>query len=237
MRREEFPNLVRHTLEGVGMGGGYISWSRLSPENADAEIEHQVAHYEQHNLEVTWTVYTQDQPVDLAERLSAHGFAPQEPSALMVIALEDLDPSIWTLDISHVRKLATPEEVDEVVRLENEVWGEDLTKLGEGLKYDLVHLPEHVSIFTVWQAERVVSAGWSFYLMHTSFVSLFGGSTLKEFRGRGYYRSLLAARAREARERGFKHLYVEASPDSAPILARNGFRQLSTATDYEWKPA
>ena len=38
---------------------------------------------------------------------------------------------------------------------------------------------------------------------------------------------------REVRERGFRHLYVEASPDSAPILARHGLRRLSTATDYE----
>ena len=38
MRREVQPNIVRHVLEGVGHGGGLVSWSALTAENADAEI-------------------------------------------------------------------------------------------------------------------------------------------------------------------------------------------------------
>lgn len=237
MRREPLVNITRHTLEGdAGMGVGYISWSNLTAASADAEIESQLAHYKTLNMELTWTAYTHDQPPDLPERLQAHGFKPDDPSALMVIPLEDLDAQIWSLDTSPVRRITTPEEVDALFKMENEVWGEDLSKLGEGLKHDLLNTPDLVSIFAVWQDGRVVSGAWSFYLRPTSFVSLFGGSTLQEFRKRGYYRALLAARAREARERGYKHLYVEASPNSQSILARNGFRQLASVTDWEWKP-
>lgn len=237
MRRETLVNITRHTLEGdAGMGGGYISWSNLTAASADAEIESQVAHYKTLNMEFTWTAYTHDQPPDLPERLRAHGFKPDEPSALMVIPLGDLDAQIWSLDTSHVRRVTSPEEVDALFDMENDVWGENLDKLGEGLKYDLVNTPDLVSIFAVWQDGRVVSGAWSFYLPPTSFVSLFGGSTLAEYRKRGYYRALVAARAREARDRRYRHLYVEASPNSQPVLARFGFRHLSTATDWEWKP-
>jgi GNAT superfamily N-acetyltransferase len=74
-------------------------------------------------------------------------------------------------------------------------------------------------------------------LLSTSFATLWGGSTLRQYRGRGFYTALLAVRAREARRRGFRFLQVDASPDSQPILARYGFRCLAYSTPYEWKPA
>lgn len=45
----------------------------------------------------------------------------------------------------------------------------------------------------------MVSAAWTHYLPGTSFATLWGGSTLKQYRQRGYYSALLAVRAREAR--------------------------------------
>ena len=42
MRREALPQLVRYTLTGVGNGGGYISWSNLTADSADAAIQNQI---------------------------------------------------------------------------------------------------------------------------------------------------------------------------------------------------
>jgi hypothetical protein len=39
---------------------------------------------------------------------------------------------------------------------------------------------------------------------------------------------LLAVRAREARQRGFRFLHVDASLESQPILAKHGFRVPAT---------
>jgi hypothetical protein len=57
-------------------------------------------------------------------------------------------------------------------------------------------------------------------------VSLFGGSTLPEARGRGAYWALVAARWQDAVARGTPVLVTQASPLSRPILARLGFREL-----------
>jgi ribosomal protein S18 acetylase RimI-like enzyme len=57
-------------------------------------------------------------------------------------------------------------------------------------------------------------------------VSLFGGSTLPEARGRGAYRALVAARWEDAVARGTPVLITQASPMSRPILARLGFREV-----------
>jgi GNAT superfamily N-acetyltransferase len=55
-------------------------------------------------------------------------------------------------------------------------------------------------------------------------VSLFGGSTLPEARGRGAYRALVAARWDDAVDRGMPVLVTQAGSMSQPILARLGFR-------------
>ncbi|MFJ4437475.1 acetyltransferase [Streptomyces sp. NPDC088923] len=70
----------------------------------------------------------------------------------------------------------------------------------------------------------------------TDFAGLWGGSTLAAWRGRGLYRATVAARARTAAARGVRYLQVDASADSAPILRRLGFLELTTTTPYIWTP-
>ena len=235
MRREVLPNIVRYTEIDNPEGGGFISWSSLNEINADAAIKEQIAHFKSIQLELEWKVYTHDQPADLDDRLTAHGFKADDPEALMVAGMDDLPADYWTMDVSAVSRVTTPEEVDEIVRMESEVWSKDISGFARGMKYDLEHHPDHLSVFAVWQDGRIVSAAWTHYLLSTSFATLWGGSTLKAYRKRGYYSALLAVRAREARERGFRFLQVDASPDSQPILAKHGFRCLGYSREFTYR--
>ena len=237
MRREVQPNVVRHVLEGVGHGGGLVSWSALTPENADGEIAAQVAYFRSLNGEFEWKYYTHDQPPELPQRLLAHGFTTEEElDSIMVAEMPALPPEYWTIDVSPVSRITTPEGVDAIVRMELEVWQEEVSGFAPGMKYDLEQHPDRLSVFAVWDGGRVVSAAWTHYLVPTSFATFWGGSTLKEYRKRGYYTALLAVRAREARERGYKFLQVDASPESRPILQKHGFRCVTLSTPYVWKP-
>ena len=227
--------MVRYTLEGVGLGGGFVSWSRLTAENVDAEIDAQVAFFRSLKSDFEWKVYSYDAPPDLQKRLQSRGFTCDEPEALMVADLADLPAEYWTMDVSHVDRVTTPQGIDALLVMENEVWGKDLSELGKGMKFDLEHHPDILSVFVVRDGERVVSAAWTHYLLPTSFASFWGGSTLKEYRRRGYYTALLAARAREARERGYRFFTVDASHESRPILEKHGFRCLGFSTACEWK--
>ena len=235
MRREVLPGVVRHIPEGAGTGEGLISWSNLNDRSADTEIERQMAYFKGLGIEVEWDVYSHDQPADLAERLTARGFTPAEPGAQMVIDLNDVPRDFWDVDTSMVQRVMDHAGVDAIMVMENEVWGRDISHIAPGLKHDMVEHPELLSIYAVRDGGRVVSAAWTWFLQPTSFAGLWGGSTLKEYRKRGYYRALLAVRAREARDRGCRFLHVDAGPESQPILARNGFRCLCTMTPYEWK--
>ncbi|MEO8330398.1 MAG: GNAT family N-acetyltransferase, partial [Candidatus Nanopelagicales bacterium] len=64
--------------------------------------------------------------------------------------------------------------------------------------------------------------------------SLWGGGTVKEWRGRGVFRSLVASRAALAADKGFRYLQVDASADSQPILERLGFMKLATTTPFTY---
>lgn len=235
-RRDVLSNLVRYTLIDVGYGGGHISWSDLTSDNVDEIIESQISYFKKLNVDFEWKYYSHDQPADLPQRLLAHGFKADEPEALMVADLNDLPEDFWTMDVSFVSRVTTPHEVDEIVRMESEVWGQDISGFAAGMKYDLEHFPDHISVFAIWKDGRIVSAAWTHYLVSTSFATLWGGSTLENFRRKGYYTALLATRAREARERGYRFLQVDASPNSQPILAKHGFRFLGYSTPFEWKP-
>jgi hypothetical protein len=43
-------------------------------------------------------------------------------------------------------------------------------------------------------------------------------------------------RAVQARDRGFRYLQVDASPDSKPILERLGLTVLTGTTSFTWEP-
>lgn len=235
MRRQALPDLVRYTPLDGGSGGSFISWSDLNADNADAAIRSQIDTFRELNADFEWIYYSYDLPTDLPTRLLAYGFTAKEPLALMVANIEDLPEEYWTSDVSIVQRITTPEGVDEIIRMQCEVWEEDLSGFARGLKNGLEHRPADLSVFAVWQDGRVVSAAWTHFLPSTSFATLSGGSTLLAYRHRGFYSALLAVRAREARQRGFRFLQVNASPDSQPILDKHGFRCLAYSTAYQWK--
>ncbi len=233
MAREELPDLVRYKSEDGHEG--YISWTHLTPENADRVIEEQIAHYSPLVDEFEWKWYSYDTPVDLDARLIRHGLTPEEPEALLVMDLEDAPAYIHEADTSSVRLVTSVDEIDEIITMEEEIWHKDMNRLRRGLKHDLLHSPELISIYGVWQDGRVVSAAWQFFLPPTRWVSLFGGSTLEQYRKRGYYTALIVVRAREALERGYRFLTVDASPDSRPILEKHGFQFLGFSRPFTWE--
>jgi GNAT superfamily N-acetyltransferase len=92
-----------------------------------------------------------------------------------------------------------------------------------------------VSVYISFQGHQPASVAWINFHPGTRFASLWGGSTLPQFRKQGHYALLLAARAQEARSRGFSLLTVDASSMSRPILEKHGFQYLATSTPCTWR--
>jgi GNAT superfamily N-acetyltransferase len=108
--------------------------------------------------------------------------------------------------------------------------------IGDGLIDRIAVAPHDIAVLAAEADGDVVSAAWMTFFQPgaDSFARLLGGSTLPQWRGRGIYRALVAARAQRAAARGVGYLQVDASDDRAPILRRLGFRAVSTTTTYVW---
>lgn len=232
--REDNGRVIRHTIPSEK--SGFISYSKLDESNADAEIAAQVAYFRALGYYFEWKLYDYDTPTDLPARLLAHGFTAGEPEALVVLDLQTGPSWMHSVDTAKVKRVTTAEEIEAIMVMKQAVWGDYDPQFGKYLYDELAAHPDLLSIFAVWEGGKVASAAWVRYHPGTRFASLWGGSTLAEARGRGYYTALLAARAREAIERGCRFLTVDASPMSRPILERRGFQLLGFTTPYEWRP-
>lgn len=92
--------------------------------------------------------------------------------------------------------------------------------------------PGYLEIYLAYVDGTPVSVGWTQFQDGSEFASLWGGSTLPAFRGRGLYTAVLAERVQAAKAHGRSFVTVEAEPDSHRILGRHGFEELTTTTTF-----
>ena len=123
-------------------------------------------------------------------------------------------------------------EFGALVRVHDEVFREDHAALGRELLARLARRPPPVAAVVAVAGDIPICAGRVEFHAGTEFASIWGGGTVRAWRGRGTFRSLVAYRAAQASARGFRYLQVDASPESRPILKRLGFVELATTTPF-----
>ena len=235
-RREVTPHVVRL----VGTGGhqdGAVIYSRLDAFNADAVIREQLKYFKHIGQSLEWKLYDYDQPPDLKERLQSHGFEIEESEAIMVLDLDDAPAALWQPIGHDVRLIASADQLSVVMDVQRQVWDEDFAPLTDYLTAVLNEAPDQMRIYVAYVDGKPASAAWIYFPLRSQFGSLWGGSTVSEFRSQGLYTALLATRAQDARLRGVRYLTVDASPMSRPILEKFRFEMISTSWPCKWKPA
>lgn len=235
--RDQDGPVVRMT--GFGPGGWlmYRDLDGLDGDALDAFIRRQIAYFADRGMAFEWKLHGHDLPVDLSERLVSAGFVPEERETILIapidrVPLDDEPPAGVA-----VREVRDRADYDRIADLEAAVWPDDDTRgwidsLAEEVDAD----PDGTRVFMAEAGDVVVCAAWIRFPSNTDFATLWGGSTRKEWRGRGIYRSLVARRARLAEAQGRRYLQVDASDDSRPILERLGFIVVGTTTPYNWTP-
>jgi GNAT superfamily N-acetyltransferase len=233
-RREVLAHVIRH-VHLAGHGEGTIIYSQLDDRNVETAIDEQVKYFEAIGQDFEWKVYDYDTPPDLKARLAQRGFAVEEPEAIMVLDME-LAADVLYQPVGHrIERVMAAEGLEDVAKIEEAVWGEDQTRLKSYLAECLERHPTQMSVYVAYLEGNPASAGWIYYPRRSRFASLWGGSTLERYRGRGLYAALLAVRVQEAKEKGVEYLTVDASPMSRPILEKYGFETISYAHACKWK--
>jgi len=214
-------------IEGDAWAG--ILWSDLDPETADAIIAREVAHFA-HRAGWEWKLYSYDRPVDLADRLRAAGFVPEDRETLLVGSVADL-PQIPLLP-DGVSLMTVEDEAgiaaflavnDEVFETRSQAFARELLDdIRSGRAAAVVAMAEG----------RAISSGRIEFYEGTEFGGLYGGATVPDWRHRGIFRAVVAHRTALAAARGFRYLQTDASDESRPIFLRMGFTAVATTTPY-----
>ncbi|MFF5973566.1 GNAT family N-acetyltransferase [Streptomyces sp. NPDC012769] len=222
--------VVRQTGPAHGWNG--VLWSGLGPYDADAAIAAQIRHFRAAGRSFEWKLYGHDGPADLAARLLAAGFTPDEEETLMVAEATALPAHEGLPDGVEIRPVTDETGVRAVVEVHERAFGTDSSHIGRRLLDQLAEAPGTVAAVLAVAHGEPVSAARLDLPPDTDFAGLYGGGTVEAWRGRGLYRALVAHRARIAADRGYRYLQVDAAPTSRPILARLGFAELTTTTPY-----
>jgi len=230
---EVTPRVVRH----IGPPGHpcWVMYADLVGVDADDVIHGEQTYFGGLGRGFEWKHFAHDRPADLPARLRAAGFAAEPPEALMALDLGS--PPAW-LDAGtgHGVREGGAELEDAVGSVMAVVWPDQASRIAEQLAIQLREAPDAMRLFVAFEGDDPVAAAWSLRTAGSPFMSLFGGSSLPEHRGRGHYRALVAARARHALAHGACALIVDAGPMSAPILERLGFILQTWTTPYVWQP-
>ena len=212
-----------------------VTSPHLTAADADATIAGEIAHHRAIGKAFEWKVYAHDALGDLRDRLARHGFTVGPLEAVLVYDLAR--PPLWEndLDTCAVRRVTTPEDVQVYSRVSSDVFGRAFTFEGE-LAEAVRAGSSDTRGYIAWHGDEPVAMGRLYTHPQSWFGGMYGGGTRPGFRGRGFYRALVAARARDARASGTKFLLVDALPTSRPILERLGIQHLTDTWACEWKP-
>jgi len=210
---------------GRGAHSATVQRVRLQPDDVEpvvAEIRGLLRERGRGGAE--WELGESCTPPDLVERLLGLGIVRDEdPVAIgMVLRAEDA-PS--EPPGSFARRVESVEELVLAHRIQQEAFGGGADEVAHAqAESDYAREGIDGSTFLGFVDAEPVAAGYASYTPLG--LILFGGATLPAARGRGAYRALVAARAREAAARGTPVVVTHAGRMSRPILERIGFEPL-----------
>jgi len=220
---------------------GFISYRDLDGlDDGDLNdlIARQVQVFSERGERFEWKLHGHDRPADLAQRLLAAGFVPEDEETVVIAQVDAIASRSLLPEGVSLREVTGRSDLDRIAEFERDAWedGDDHTWIAEMLDAERTADPEGIRIVVAEAGAAIVCAGWVRFQRGTDFATLWGGATLPEWRGLGIYRATVAHRSKLAAERGFRFLEVDASSDSRPILERLGFSAVTTTTPYVWAP-
>jgi GNAT superfamily N-acetyltransferase len=222
-----------------GPSGGWILYRDLEGidgDELDELIARQVAFFAPRERRFEWKYHGHDLPTDLPERLLAHGFRPEPTETVVIARVDEIAGEPVLPEGVTLREVTERADFERIAEMEEAVWGQRHGWLPNMLESERKVDPESLTVVVAEAGDTVVCAAWIRYEGDTDFATLWGGSTLPEWRRKGVYRAAVAYRANLAAARGKRYLETDASDDSNPILQRLGFVPVTTTTPYVWVP-
>jgi hypothetical protein len=221
-------------------GRGFITYRDLDGADEDAIrklVAQALDHYRADPMisRVEWKTRGHDHAPGLHEALLEGGFTQGQPESIMLgeagaLAVDVELPSGVTL-----RRVTQERDVRAMSAMAAVAFGDPVS---DDMAEALLRRLSSRDGMELWVAEahgQIISAGRLEPVRGTDFAGIWGGATLLQWRGRGIYRALTAARARSALRMHKTLVHSDSTEYSRPILERSGLVKVSTTTPYDWR--
>jgi len=229
---ERGPGIDRHRSAADGGLWNAVTRTAFPDEGADAAIRETIAWYGDRTIR--WWTGPGDRPLDLEDRLAAHGFEGVRAPGM---ACDLADP--WDADDPdglEIRAASSAEDVGEFLTVLTAVyrdagwqesWRDAFTAIG-------FHDDAPVRVYVGREGGRPVSS--SFLVTGAGVAGVYGVHTDPAERGRGLGAALTRAPMRDARDAGYEVAVLQSTAKAAPLYARIGFRTVCEVGIYERDP-
>ncbi|WP_156160566.1 GNAT family N-acetyltransferase [Demequina soli] len=184
---------------------------------------------------VEWKARGHDRAPGLHDTLIAHGFVPQEPESIMIGETQRLVADVDVPTGVVLRTVTAEADVREMCAMQDRVFGDEVSESYADAILERLARDDGMELWIAELDGKVVSAGRLEPVVGTQFAGIWGGATVEEWRGKGIYRALTAARARSALASGKTLIHSDSTEYSRPILERSGLVRVSTTTPYVWR--
>ncbi len=221
-------------------GRGFVTYRDLGRADAAAIaqlVAGALAHFraDPEISRAEWKTRGHDHAPGLSEALLANGFTAEEPESIMIGGARRLAVDVPLPEGVTLRPVTGAADVRAMIAMQDDVFGDPG---GDEMADAVLRRLTGGDPMELWVAEaegRMVSAGRLEPVAGTGFAGIWGGATRPEWRGRGIYRALTAARARSALRLDKTYIHSDSTEYSRPILERSGLVKVSTTTPYQWR--
>jgi len=204
-------------------------WSWDFPESeTESVVTQQAEYFRQKGEELMWRVFEHDTPSNVEHHLKLQGFEPCPQSTLMVLPLNTA--TIKSAE-HEIKKVNSEEDLKAFLNVAAQAFECDSDENEFNYFTKVLNDPQF-ALYCTYESGTSVAAGRMEIPNGSSFGLMFGGSVLKEYRGKGYYQTLITERIKDAKALGLKYLSTEARETSRPILEKLGFISLVKETTW-----
>jgi hypothetical protein len=213
-----------------------IVFSRLSAEEADDVIGEEMALARQRGGPLEWKLYGHDAPADLGRRLLAAGFAADDLEQVLVRSVDEATFAGSGPPDCVIRRIHDEAGLADYAEIGREIGRENSEEEKRQLAVVLLGAPDTMSVHIAYVDGEPVSCGRIYFRKGGAHAELAGGRTKTTHRNRGLFGAVVAARLREAYERGRTLVFTDALPTSEPILRKRGFQVVTSTQPFLYEP-
>ena len=221
-------------------GRGFVTYKDLAGADArqiETLVADAVAQYRADPSinRIEWKTRGHDHAPGLHEALLNNAFTPDEPESIMIGEARALAVDVPMPAGVRLRQVATEGDVRAMCAMQAAVFEDPSSDEEVDALLRRLTFGDGMELWVAESHGQIISAGRLEPVCRSQFAGMWGGATRPEWRGRGIYRALTAARARSAVRAGRTLIHSDSTDYSRPILERSGLVRVSTTTPYRWR--